>query len=148
MCSDIYPDVEWEQASPSGAGFDSAKLSDAGRCLAGKVANGRYRVVIIRHGQLVAEWYHGFVITRQLSPASTIISAILLTLSTIIERLIANRNGILGRNTKLCLASIAKAIYSCILGAAIDEGKLSTADAKIIDYYPEANDCKKPFKSL
>jgi hypothetical protein len=56
-----------------------------------------------------------------LSPADHLrrqrsISAILRTLSTIIERLFANRNGIPGRNTKLWLASIAKAIYSCILG--------------------------------
>jgi hypothetical protein len=72
MCSDIYPDVEWEQASRSEAGFDSAKLSDAGRCLAGKVGNGHYRVVIIRHGHLVAKWYHDFVITCRSSPASTI----------------------------------------------------------------------------
>jgi hypothetical protein len=92
MCSDIYPDVELEQTSPSGAGFIYAKHSDARRCMAGKVANGRYRVVIIRYGHLVSKWYHGFVITCRLSPESTINSAILLTLSTIIERLFANRN--------------------------------------------------------
>jgi CubicO group peptidase (beta-lactamase class C family) len=30
--------------------------------------------------------------------------------------------------------------FSCILGIAIDEGKLPSADAKIFDYYPEAMD--------
>jgi CubicO group peptidase (beta-lactamase class C family) len=41
---------------------------------------------------------------------------------------------------KLPLASAAKSIFSCILGIAIDEGKLPSADAKIFNYYPEAMD--------
>jgi hypothetical protein len=38
------------------------------------------------------------------------------------------------------LASAAKSIFSCILGIAIADGKLPSADAKIVDYYPEAMD--------
>lgn len=37
-------------------------------------------------------------------------------------------------------ASAAKSYYSCILGIAIDEGKLPSADAKVVDYYPQMMD--------
>lgn len=54
--------------------------------------------------------------------------------------LIAEWNYGVDRNKQLSLASASKSIYSSILGIAIEEGKLSSADAKIIDYYPEAMD--------
>jgi CubicO group peptidase (beta-lactamase class C family) len=37
-------------------------------------------------------------------------------------------------------ASAAKSYYSCILGLAIAEGKLLSADAKVVDYYPQMMD--------
>ena len=43
-------------------------------------------------------------------------------------------------NLQLPLASVAKSIFSCILGIVIEEGKLPSADARIVDYYPEAMD--------
>ena len=49
-----------------------------------------------------------------------------------------NRNA--GPDIMLRLASAAKSIYSNILGIALDEGKLLSADAKVVDYYPEFMD--------
>jgi len=55
-------------------------------------------------------------------------------------RLVAEWNHGVGRDEQLWLASAAKSIFSCILGIAVEEGKIPSADAKIGDYYPEAMD--------
>lgn len=54
--------------------------------------------------------------------------------------LVAEWNYDVGRDKQLSLASASKSIYSSILGIAVEEGKLPSVDAKIIDYYPEAMD--------
>jgi CubicO group peptidase (beta-lactamase class C family) len=41
------------------------------------------------------------------------------------------------------LASAAKSVYSSVLGIVVEEGKLPSADAKVIDYYPEMMDIKE-----
>jgi CubicO group peptidase (beta-lactamase class C family) len=51
---------------------------------------------------------------------------------------LAKGNEAFGREKQLSLASAAKSIFSCILGIAIEEGKIQSADDKVIDYYPEA----------
>lgn len=108
MTSTIYPDDRWERVSPADVGLDPEKLDAAKRQLDDAVAQtegGGYRVVIIRHGQLAAEWNRG-----------------------------------LYRDEKLWLASAAKAVFSSMLGLAIEEGKVPSADAKITDIFPEAMD--------
>ena len=55
-------------------------------------------------------------------------------------RVVAEWHQRVGPEKQLGLASAAKSIFSCILGIAIEEGRLPSADAKIIDYYPEALD--------
>jgi CubicO group peptidase (beta-lactamase class C family) len=55
-------------------------------------------------------------------------------------RIAAEWNRGVGRDEQLSLASAAKSIFSCILGIAIEEGKILSADARIIGYYPEAMD--------
>ena len=55
-------------------------------------------------------------------------------------RLVAEWNHGVGRDEQLWLASATKSIFSCILGIAIEEGEITSADAKIVDYYPEAMD--------
>lgn len=55
-------------------------------------------------------------------------------------RLIAEWNHNIDRNEQLKLASATKSIYSCVLANVIEEGKLPSADAKVIDYYPEFMD--------
>jgi len=46
----------------------------------------------------------------------------------------------LGRTYEARLASAAKSIFSCMLAIAVEEGRISSADAKLADYYPEAMD--------
>lgn len=41
------------------------------------------------------------------------------------------------------MASAAKSVYSSVLGIVVEEGKLPSADAKVIDYYPEMMDVKE-----
>jgi CubicO group peptidase (beta-lactamase class C family) len=41
---------------------------------------------------------------------------------------------------QLPMASATKSVFSSILGIAIEEGRIRSADAEIIDYYPEAMD--------
>ncbi len=41
------------------------------------------------------------------------------------------------------MASAAKTLYACVLGIAIEEGKLPSADAKVVDYFPEMMDVKE-----
>ena len=41
---------------------------------------------------------------------------------------------------KLSQASAAKSFYSCLLGIAVEEGKLASADEKVVDHYPEMMD--------
>ncbi len=55
-------------------------------------------------------------------------------------RLVAEWNHGVERDEQLWLASAAKSIFSCILGIAIEEGNIPSADARIIDHYPEAMD--------
>ncbi len=101
----IYPGAHWARISPTEAGFDPERFARIKRWLDDRVENGRYRVVIVRGGRLVAEWNCG-----------------------------------IHRGAQLQLASATKSIFSCLLGIAIEEGKLASADAKIVDYYPEAMD--------
>jgi CubicO group peptidase (beta-lactamase class C family) len=54
--------------------------------------------------------------------------------------IIAEWNHGINPNARVDLASVAKSIYSCILGIVIRDGRLPSADEKIIDYYPEAFD--------
>ncbi len=41
---------------------------------------------------------------------------------------------------KQWLASAAKSVYSCLLGIAVDEGKIGSPDDLVVDYYPEMMD--------
>lgn len=53
-------------------------------------------------------------------------------------RVVAEWNRGVGRDEQLRMASATKSIFSCILGIAIEDGRLPSADAKIVEYYPEA----------
>ena len=44
------------------------------------------------------------------------------------------------RDDRLGLASAAKSVFSCMLGVAIEEGMIPSADIKVVDYYPEMMD--------
>jgi CubicO group peptidase (beta-lactamase class C family) len=101
----IYPADRWESIAPTDAGFDSARFQRIEQWLRDHRKDRNYRVVIVRGGRLVAEWYQG-----------------------------------VGRDAQQRLASATKSIFSSILGIAIAEGQIASADAKLIDLYPEALD--------
>ena len=58
-------------------------------------------------------------------------------------RIVAEWNRGVRRDEQLWLASATKSIFSSILGIAIEEGEIVSADARIVDYYPEAMDVPK-----
>ena len=105
MIETMFPDASWTHIPPAEAGFAPDRLARARQWLDEHVGDGQYRVAIVRHGRLVAEWNHG-----------------------------------VGRDEHLWLASATKSIFSCILGIAIAEGKIASADTRLADHYPEAMD--------
>lgn len=100
-----YTGPDWVRVPPDEAGFDPRKLTRAKAWLDEHVGDGRYRVVILRGGRLVAEWNHGVEPEAQVG-----------------------------------LASAAKSVFSCMLAIAIEEGRIGSADDKVVDYYPEMMD--------
>ena len=135
-----FPDTQWERIWPGDAGFDPDKLADAKQWLDKRANNGRYRVVIVRGGRFVTEWNHGFNHKNRFPLLVSVKSVLLHILGSTAKPFSSDNNGTSGRNQHLPLASAAKSIFSCILGIAIQEGKIHSADAKIVDYYPEAMD--------
>lgn len=55
----VFPDTQWARLAPDEAGFSAVRLADVERWLL-EFADGRpFRLVITRHGYLLAEWSHG-----------------------------------------------------------------------------------------
>ena len=101
----IYPGDQWDAIPPDDAGLDPDTLGAARSWMVQAAGERPYRVVIVRGGRLVAEWYQG-----------------------------------VGRDEQLWMASASKSVFSSMLGIAIEEGRIASADAKLVDYYPEAMD--------
>jgi len=101
----VFPGSEWSQAAPEDVGMNGGKLKPFRGWLAVHSGGKPYRMLVVRHGHLVAEW--------------------------------ENR---LSTDARVRLASAAKSVYSSILGIAVSEGKIPSADAKVVDYYPEMMD--------
>jgi CubicO group peptidase (beta-lactamase class C family) len=58
----LYPGAEWSRTSPAEACFDPGRLAKAKDWLddtAAQMQDGRYRVVVVRHGHVAAEWNQG-----------------------------------------------------------------------------------------
>ena len=104
----VFPGSEWERAAPGEVGLDADALERLGGWLGENAGGQPFRVLVVRHGYLVAEWEQG--------------------LSTLDKR---------------SLASAAKSVFSSVLGIAVAEGKIPSADAHVIDYYPEMMDVPK-----
>ncbi len=100
-----YPSKTWDTIPSAEAGIDPETLEAARIWMRDAAGEQPYRVVIVRGGRLVAEWYHG------VEPGA-----------------------------QLWMASATKSIFSSVLAIAVDEGRISSADARIVDYYPEAMD--------
>jgi CubicO group peptidase (beta-lactamase class C family) len=136
----LYPDKSWHKASAHEAGFDSSKLERAKSWLDRSAKTRRYRVVVVRSGRLVANWNHGFGPKKKYSFGFLTRVFIPQILGLADKKFSVRFNHASTSDIHLPLASAAKSIFSCILGIAIAESKLPSADAKIIDYYPEAMD--------
>jgi CubicO group peptidase (beta-lactamase class C family) len=133
-----YPGAEWKCILPGEAGFDSGKLDRAKRWLDGSVGIGKYRVVITRGGRLVSEWNHGFYPKKRFPLISKAKSVFSHNFTLTGGHPVSESNQNVGTDKRLSLASAAKSIFSCILGIAIEEEKIKSADDRVIDYYPEA----------
>ena len=55
-------------------------------------------------------------------------------------RIVAEWHAGLSSRDQVGIASAQKSLYSCLLGIAIAEGKLPSADARVADYYPQLLD--------
>jgi CubicO group peptidase (beta-lactamase class C family) len=140
VSSTIYPGTEWVPITPGEAGFDAKKLDVAKHWLDNNVGNGRYRVVIVRSGCLVDEWNCGFGPKKHFSLTSSIKTFLLQALGRTVESFSSEENETIARSRHLPLASAAKSVFSCILGIAVQEGKIPSVDSRIVDFYPEAMD--------
>ena len=70
MTETTYPGARWARTPPGEADLYIEKLDGAKRWLDERVGDGRYRVVIVRGGRVVAEWNHGVGQDEQLWLAS------------------------------------------------------------------------------
>jgi CubicO group peptidase (beta-lactamase class C family) len=100
-----FPKTDWEEVSADEVDMNSEKLNQAKAWLDEKFEDAKYRVAIVRHGYLVAEWTRG-----------------------------------MESEEKNHIASANKSILSSMLGIAIAEGKIGSADDLATDYYPELMD--------
>lgn len=101
----IFPKTDWEEASAGEVDMNTDKLTEAKSWLDAKFEDAKFRVAIVRHGYLVAEWTHH-----------------------------------IEGGEKIHIASANKSILSSMLGIAIAEGKIKSADDLATDYYPEIMD--------
>jgi len=101
----VFPEKEWSRMAPADLAFDETRLKELGCWLQENAGDKDFRVLVVRHGYLAAEWEKGLSTTH-----------------------------------RRALASATKSVYSSILGIAIAEAKISSADARVIDYYPELMD--------
>jgi CubicO group peptidase (beta-lactamase class C family) len=105
MENSVFPNAEWDVVRPEEVGIDPDKLAEAKACLEEKLGDAKYRVAVVRHGRLAAEWTQ-----------------------------------VIGSDEKIHIASANKSILSSMLGIAIAEGKIRSADDLATDYYPELMD--------
>jgi len=138
--SALYPGKHWLRVSASEVDFNLTKLNLVKKWLDKRAKNFRYRVVIIRGGRLVANWNLGFN-TKKRRLLEFAFKQLFSKICYLTRNNISlSRNSSHADDIQLPLASAAKSIFSCILGIAIAEGKLPSADARVVDYYPEAMD--------
>tara|TARA_A100001037_G_scaffold259348_1_gene247049 strand:- start:606 stop:1688 length:1083 start_codon:yes stop_codon:yes gene_type:complete len=75
-----WPNKEWESASPEELGIDRYKLAEAGRYQSEIAVDQPYRILIIRHGKIAAEWnfrYDPTIKANQASASKSTFSSVL-----------------------------------------------------------------------
>ena len=71
----LYPQETWSRANPADVGMDAYKLDEAHRWIDENMPGQPYRVVIVRRGQVVAEWNRGLAAEDSVGIASAAKSA-------------------------------------------------------------------------
>jgi len=66
----VFPGKEWERRPPEDLGFSSEKLAAVEAWLKGVAEGSPFRVVIARHGYLIAEWGQGLGVHEQRNQSS------------------------------------------------------------------------------
>lgn len=70
MSEKHFPRAEWQVELPAAVGMDAAKLEEAKAWLDDRFIDAQYRVAIVRHGYLVAEWTRGIESSEKIHIAS------------------------------------------------------------------------------
>lgn len=112
-----FPGQTWERVSPADAGFDEAHLREARSQLEDHSVSDDPR----NFEEFDHEDPYRVVLVRD-------------------GRLVAEWNHGVAADRRIALRSAGKSIFSSILAIAVDEGMLPSADAKLVNYYPEALD--------
>lgn len=115
-----FPGPEWERIDPAEAGFDADRLADARRDLETASVEDDPRRLYALDG----ENPYRVVVVRD-------------------GRIVAEWNEGVDpeeREPAGRMASATKSVYASILGIALEEGTIPSADAKLVDYFPEALD--------
>lgn len=84
---------------------------------------GIHSVIVIRHGETLAEWYFAGTDEVRGRPAGTVI---------------------FGPQTPHDLRSVTKSIVSLLFGIALADGKIESLDTPVLDYFPEYKDLQTP----
>ena len=82
-----------------------------------------HSVIVIRHGETLAEWYFSGSDEVRGAPAGTIT---------------------FGPETPHDLRSVSKSIVSLLFGIAMTDGKIASLDTPVLDYFPEYKDLQSP----
>ncbi len=107
MKTKAYPTNQWPQAAPSDVGFIAEKLEAAHQWLEHRVQEAAYQ----DQGYRVVIARGGYLVRAWTHGVSA--------------------------NAQLRIASAAKSVYSSMLGIAVAEGVIPSADAHVVDYYPD-----------
>jgi CubicO group peptidase (beta-lactamase class C family) len=55
----VFPGAQWGQAEPDTLGFDPARLAAVGAWQNEQADGAQYRLLVVRHGRIAAEWHGG-----------------------------------------------------------------------------------------
>lgn len=130
MTPTVFPDDRWLRKPPSEAGIDMEKLERARRWLDERAGDGCYRDARLTFGR----YHRGTWRDEQATNARY---------RVVIVRggaVVAEWNRGVDPGERLPMFSAVKALYSSLLGIAIEEGRIASVDDQVVDCFPEFMD--------
>jgi CubicO group peptidase (beta-lactamase class C family) len=116
----------WERASPGAAGLDPLRLADMTEAIrSGEAYPNIHAVLIVRDGRLAYQEYFPGEDERRGAP----LGHVAFTPETLHD-----------------IRSVSKAIVGALVGIAIDQGLIASADQPLLDFFPEYADLATPAK--